>query len=599
MSPVSSQAVRTVALCLCIAFSLVCSAPLWWPHGGLGSYDWGFMQNSWQVRWQTLKDYGQWPGHNPWQGGGLPVGQSYGYFSISAVTTFLLGPALGLKVMIIAYQVIGTVGFWRLGRDIFGGNSLARVLLTALGSVSPPLAFHLAAGHLIFANLLVWPLILSYLLAARSDPWSGLKAGLLFALGFNEAPLYIMQYGGIICAIGWLLQFVRSDQVGRQSLKRFSILGIASAVPFMIVQTVGIVVIARDYARVANTPMSFSAAELFRWYAQPVTEFKDAVFVPAAHGWWGTWEMNCYLGWGAIAFFLFGLIQRPRWFHAAAVTCLLFSLGNQHPWEPMRWLMATPLFASLQSFARLRLFTYLFFSIGAAWGWVQAGQKLETQSRARWAKGLLIVAGLLTVLDVARVSHSIAGQSHFPHEPAPVANQNGGRFYQTATRAGLPAVFEGWPADLPLYTQKNIGVVRELAAIDSNFRFPTLVKVKEDPSYLGEFVQNGHAVEPSFWSPNRITFEHLVPGAPLAVNLNRGSPWHNFGRPLFPQDRIVEFQKPFVVLADDQGRVDLTYRPPGQRIAWWSTLAAAGLSGAFCLYLRKRAFNPMKPPSGA
>ena len=191
------------------------------------------------------------------------------------------------------------------------------------------------------------------------------------------------------------------------------------------------------------------------------------------------------------------------------------------------------------------------------------------------------------VVDVARVSVQVARRAHVDLALPAVVNHEGGRFYQQAVRRELPAVFDGWPADLMSYTRANIGIVREPAAIDPNFRLPNLVQTIDDPGYVGEFVQHGRAVSPIFWSPNRIVLRDLDPHEPVRVNFNRGSPWHNFGRPLFPDDAIVEFQKPFVVSPDARGEINLTYVLPGQVAAWWCTLAAFGLSVLFCLYLRQ------------
>ena len=370
---------------ICVFVGLAGSAPLWWHGGGSWGHDWGFAQNAWQLRWQTLREYGQWPAHNPWEGGGLPVNPGLGYFSFTAPLTLLLGPLVGVRAMIAGFYVLGAYGWWRLGGKLLGEAPAPRILLAALGTLCPALAFHLAVGHVIFANFMVWPLIFACLLEARQHPWSGLKAGLLFALGFNELPYYLMQYGSVMMAIGWLAQFLQSDRAQRRMLGRFVALSLAGAVPFVIPQVVAIVAVARDYARVANTPVSFSAAQLFAWYAWPETELRDAVFVPALNGWWGNWEMACYLGWASLALFAYGLLQAPRWFHLAAAVCFVFSIGNLHSWEPMRWLMAVPGFSSLQTFHRLRLFTYLFFILGAVWGWDRVNRHLTDPVRSsRW-----------------------------------------------------------------------------------------------------------------------------------------------------------------------------------------------------------------------
>lgn len=540
-----------------------------------GTEDWGIMLNSWELRWKTIFQYHQWPAHNPWQGGGVPVNPALGYFSVQAIATLLLGAKAGLDAFIVFYLLLGVWGFWRLMMELLPGQPAAAAFTALLGAASPALAFHLAAGHLIFANLFVWPAIFYFTLRAASDRWSGLKAGLLFALGFNELPFYVMQYGGMIVGILWICRLTLVDPKERWSQCRFALLGAASAFPFMIPSLVGIIATASDYARVANTPASFTASELWHAYFFPVTALQNAVYVPTMKGWWGTWEINCYLGVGAASFFLYGLWHQRRWFHTAAAACFIFTLGNLHWWEPMRWLMATPVFASLQSFDRLRLFTQLFFTLGAAWGFGLAWRKTHA---ARWPRLTLCLMACAAAGEILFVSHAIAGRSHFDYLPPEVKNEYGGAFYQLSHRRGLPGMFEGWPADLALYTRANIGIVAEPAAIDSAFRFTSHVKTADQPDYTGEFSQNGRPVQPVYWSPNRISFVGLNPHAPLRVNLNRGYPWRNFGKPLFPADRIVEFDKPFVVMPDARGRVELNYVFSAQRAGWWIALAWAVLT---------------------
>lgn len=529
-----------------------------------------------------LQIYHQWPAFNPWEGGGLPFDPAVGYLSLTAVTTFFLGPQAGLIVMLGIYGLVGAWGFYRLGRNL-GLEEPAAWFLAVFGTASPALAMHLAVGHVIFANLMVWPAIFSFLLDAQSDRWAGLKAGLLFALGFNELPYYVMQYGAILIGILWIWHAGRTSGAARWAHARFAFLAVVAAVPFMIPSIVGIWTVARDYARVANTPASYSISELAHWYLTPMTALRDAVYIPSLGGWWGAWEMTCYLGWGALSFFTYGLLRQRRWFHAFALGCFAGCIGNMYHWQPMHWLMTLPLFAPLQSFARLRLFTHVFYTIGVGWGislaWSGANR------RRRWIVGSL---ASLSLLEVCWVSHAIVRQAHYDYVPPAVVNERGGKFYQLAERRALPPFIDGWPADLSLYNRANIGIVRERAAIDSAFRISSRVKTANDADYVGELSQGGVAVAATYWSPNRIRVEGLNPRLPLTVNFNRGHPWQNFNQELFPNDRIVEFDKPFTVMPDARGNVDLTYQLPHARVAWVAMLACLCGSTFFCLYVHRQ-----------
>ena len=470
--------------------------------------------------------------------------------------------------MLIVYYTVGAWGFYRLGLKLKLPEFVAG-FLAMFGAASPALAIHATVGHVIFANVLLWPAILSFLLDATSDRWSGLKAGALFALGFNEIPYYVMQYGGLTAGLLWLWQTLRASGPEKKAYFRFASLAIASALPFMTTAIAGIVAIAHDYGRIANTPVSFTAVQLAHWYLLPITELKDAAYVPSLGGSWGTWETACYLGWGGLAFFIYGLFRGPRWFHALAALCFVLSIGNSHDWQPMHWLMSTRAFASLQTFARVRLLTHVFFAIGVAWG-VASAWSFSSQKNRKW----ILVGAAITLIEVSLVSNALVRHAHFDYIPPPVANNQGQAFYQMAERKPLPTFFDGWPADLRFYAAANIGIVRELAAIDSAFRFPSHVRTVRDSDYKGEFSQAGHPILPNSWSPNKIVFNHLKPEVPLTVNLNRGNPWRNFGQPLFLQDRIVELDLPFEVLPNSAGAVELTYVPSYVKMGLWMTVAA-------------------------
>jgi len=271
----------------------------------------------------------------------------------------------------------------------------------------------------------------------------------------------------------------------------------------------------------------------------------------------------------------------PKWFHIAAVATFVFAKGNLYWWEPMRWIMLVPPFSSLQSFSRLRLFTQLFFVVGAAWGFHRLIAKSQKGSRTRL---LAQVAGVAAVAEIAIVSHLIVRGASFDYQPPPVVNERQGRFYQRAYRYPLSDLLEDWPSDLSSYTRSNIGIVAEPAVIPPQFkpnnRFEAKVLTVDEPGYLGEFHQESRVIQPEYWSPNRITFNGLSTALPLIVNLNCGRPWRNFDQPLFPRDKVVEFGLPFSVMPDRAGRVELSYRLPGQDAIWISLVLAWTAVGA-------------------
>jgi hypothetical protein len=571
-----------VLIVLAGVVALLWSFPLWFTVGKTGVYDWGFMENVWEVRWKTVLEYGQWPSHNPWQGGGIPDVLVPGFLSVQSIMTLLLGAKAGLSAFIIVYLILGVVGFYYLGLKLFNQDQKAAFFLSVVGPASSALAFHLTAGHLIFINTLAWPALLCWFISPVNPRSSGIKAGLLYGIIFNESPFYSTLYGTLLVGLFFCVRMISGSTETRRNSWSFLVHAAVVALPLVLPIILPVAAMAADYQRVANTPATFPLGTLLSSYFEPVTEMKPSFYVASMKGAWGTWEMGAYLGFGAFAFWLAGLVlHRPRWFHAALIGIFIFTVGNEHWWQPMHWLMQIPPFSSHQSFNRLRLFVQMFFAIGAAWGLHQ----LLVRTVLPWKKHLVFVLTLGAMLEIVLVSRDIVQHSHIAFQPSRAINKHHGAFYQRSHRqASLPAAFNGWPADLAQHTQANIGIVSELAAIPSQFRRPSAVKTVERADYIGEFVQHGRSVSPRYWSPNRLSFSNLDPAAPLLINLNRGYPWRNFDHPLFPHDRIVEFDKPFLVQPNAEGRVELTYTWKTQRESWGWALAAAAFGLVFCLY---------------
>lgn len=552
---------RAVHLTLLAVITLLWSFPLWYTAGKTGGQDWGYMINQWEVRWLPVLEYHQWPAFNPWQGGGTPMNPAPNLISGQAALTFVFGAKAGISLYVASLYLLAAWGFYNLGLLLLSNNRPAAFYLGVIGPAAPALAFHVMAGHVGLAAVMIWPAIFYYFLSAENDRLSGIKAGLFYSLSFNESPFYITQYGTLCLAIGYIAKLLGGPAQARRDYVRFAGYMAVTTLPLIAPLVINILTVAPGYTRSESHPASYTFRQLFSYYLEPVTTNDPYEFyVDSIKSTWSSFQNRCYLGFIAIGFWLTGVvISRVRWFHIAMVGGVLLAMGNLYWWQPMRWLMLIPPFSSLESFPRFRLFTCLFFALGSAWGLFLLAKKYREQA---FARRLIYVAAIASALEIITVSHLIARGAHFPYQLPPVANERGGDFYQISYRKPLPDFVEGWPADLYLYTRANIGVVSEPAAIASQFRLLSRVKTVDAAGYRGEFVQNGLSVKPDFWSPNRITFSHLDPSFPVSINLNRGKPWRNFGQELFPADRIVEFDKPFLVHPDPNGRIVLTYEFP-------------------------------------
>lgn len=193
------------------------------------------------------------------------------------------------------------------------------------------------------------------------------------------------------------------------------------------------------------------------------------------------------------------------------------------------------------------------------------------------------------VLEVLLVSHIIMKSSHV--KIAPWASDNPSNKFQNIS--SLP-----WPEGTPSNIRNNLSMVHRAIRMNlgwlRGFGDPYLpgntARIGlDEPGYIGEFHQNGKSIEPEYWSPNKILFKRLEPGVPLTVNMNPGSPWYCNDKQLFPEYRIVELMKPFEVMPNEDGVVELTYIHPGQRVGIIGTIILLIIS-AFVVVRLKRSY---------
>ena len=137
--------------------------PLWLSADSAILGDENSMFQRYEAFRQTIVNYNQWPGLNPWVAGGQPL---EGYpnvfaFSIKSILVLIFGTQLGIGISIILYIFIGYIGSWLLA-SIFWKNEVVKNIFAILVVFNEPLFFHLSAGHIIFYVYYLIPLILYF-----------------------------------------------------------------------------------------------------------------------------------------------------------------------------------------------------------------------------------------------------------------------------------------------------------------------------------------------------------------------------------------------------------------------------------------------------
>lgn len=156
-------------------------------------YDWRYFETMTEMARRTVLWYRQLPLWNPYSCGG-EVGLANPQ-SLDGAPTFLLvllfGTAMGFKLSMLVYLALGIFGTAVLARRLDIGWTGAMVAGASFG-LSGYLALHLAVGHINFAGVSLYPLLLYFFLRSVDDLrwliWAGAIAGWIACLGGTFTP---------------------------------------------------------------------------------------------------------------------------------------------------------------------------------------------------------------------------------------------------------------------------------------------------------------------------------------------------------------------------------------------------------------------------
>ncbi len=535
---------------------IIWAAPIIFTAGKTGVYDWDpFMQRFEALRLSILK-YHQWPGLNPWIEGGQPLISvpQVTIFSIEGILVLIFGTFWGLRLSIPIYIFIGFIGAWKLS-SIFWSKKLFRLLFSFYIIANPAVAYHLSVGHFLFQNFFFMPLFFYYILKVKEDKWSGLKAGIVYGLAFVASPAYIVQYAALISSGLFIWFWLKSNKQYHRAFRNWIMLFFPIFGTLVFYRLVTILFTAEDFSRISGWRAHFDVLSLLKYYFYPYTSLTPLKRINNLS--LGTWELCCYVGFVNVGLLGVSLKKGLRWWHVILAMLIWAMIGNDRAWYLMYWIQKIPSFSSHLCFMRIRMFIPLFLGISATWGLTYIW---STWSKRKVGRYIIMLLGVLMVSEVLLVSHKILKSSHVPF--VYVGEYNPDRKFRNISRLPGNTAYNA--------TLMNLGWLH--GSGDSYIGISNIRVGLDEPGYIGEYYQGREAVEPVYWSPNHIVFENLKPERHLVINMNPGSAWYCNGVQLFPHYRIVEPGKPFEVMADAHGVVDLKYQYPGQSLGLLGTI---------------------------
>ena len=545
----------------------------------LGFGDWDLFLGKYEAARRSIALYGQFPWWDPWTRGGFPLAANpqCGVWGVAMPLVLLFGTLVGMRLATLVCFLLAFEGTRRLARLWLGDPVAAAfaALIYALNGgvlVAAVAAYHVSMCY----PALPWMLYTVFRLERR--PRDGLWLGFWAAFNLLNGIQYFTVYTVLIVAVVWLRRLAVLCVTRRADLRRFLAhsslaLGVFLGLAGWRLATTGLVY--RDFPRVYysgydETPWKILTHLLGRPPASTLAHLEVPYF----------WETTCYIG--PVVLILAGISLRGgwRWWHTLAILCGWLAAGSVAWYHPSYWLAHFPAFSTMHAVPRWRFMALLGVALAAA-SVVATWSRDGRRSRRRLARAAIVaVAGdyLAYGFEVLPVAFSIPPTaSRFPGPELPA-----GSIVQIGDWPGFAAISRGY------------GVIHgfePLLGYDRQAR--TARQLRGGPDYRGEAWTDAGPAEVTLWTPNQIHL-HVLPSQRVYLNQNPGSWWWLNGRPAFPDWRVAEKDRPFAVVADDQGRVELLIHPKGLGVGLLLHLAGALLILATWRILR---WSPSRIPA--
>jgi hypothetical protein len=361
-------------------------------------YDWRYFETMLEMSRRTVVWYHQAPLWNPYScGGEVDLANPQ---ALSGAPTFplvlLLGTAAGIKAMLWIHYVLALAGGYLLGRHL--GLSVVGALLAGLGfGLSGYLAQHTAAGHINFAGVALYPILIwCYERSLREAEWVvplGLGAAWVTLLGGTFTP----PMAGVL-----LLLWAGLHAIERRSLRPLWPLPVAAGLALLCgaVRLLPVLEFLLDHPRPAfrRTPD----------VSMPWDVLGDLVAWRGLHGLAGRkyWahEYTAKLAWVLMPLVLASLrfwgqkLVRRLWIFA--LLSALLSMGNFAPFAPWSLLQRLPILRDLRVPSRHLVLLTLALPLLAGIGWDQ-GRAWLIARRPGWQRGMAILGAALVFLCCA------------------------------------------------------------------------------------------------------------------------------------------------------------------------------------------------------
>ncbi len=526
--------------------------------------------------------YHQFPWWDPWCCGGFPLAfePQVGLASLDTLFVLPFGTEDGLKLASIASMMLATEGARRLARIVVA-DPWAVALAAAIYAWNGAVLIFTISGHALTLCYPFFPWMLLFALRLNRGVGPAVGLGISAAASVLAIVQYPTAYGALLTAgvVAWgFLGRPRADRT-----RYLLLVGVAASV-FLALAGWRLVLtgmILRDFPRrlsslVDNPLYNMAHALVDREVPPPRVRSYTKGFNS---------EQACYVGALALFAAVVSLRRGWRWWHTIAAVGFSMALGMVTIWHPSYWTSSWPGFSTMHMVGRWRLVAVLGLALAAA-------DELGTWRRS---------GGRLRLLAALLATASVADLAVYAHQCLPISfstppSERKGPEPPVATIVSLQYWdFQGDPSGYEA-VRRGYAVIGGYCPLLGYDRARSTARLwRGHPAYRGEFVADGHAIEPTSWSPNRVVLNRLKPDQEVEVNQNPSNYWLANGRHLFPHARCAEVRDRFLARADANGRLVLEIAPPGVNAAIGTSVIGLILTGLLiplALRLRRLDSNP-------
>lgn len=524
---------------------------------------------------QSILTYHQFPWMNAWVGGGVPLyaNPQAGVFSIQTLLVLVFGTVYGLKVSVVLLQI---ASFWSMFLLVRKGlkGSLALSISTSFIWVCNGFFVSHIPQHYTFTLFGLLPLLLYLILYIRNGKnwlWLGLVVSAMILSSFH----YAVIMSAVVLVPAAIVRTIMGSE--KRHIARLWIYTAGTIFLLCAHRMYYTIQYVSQFPQIPSPEVPNKVTWLIKSFLISPTDSWIGLTSPfkiPANVNYGWYEYSVFCGYATVlagiicvsAVVVF-LIRRRFRLKGVAIDgrlCLgvlafliayLIAMGDFAKLSPYNVMRHLPIVSDLRVASRWLLIALLAGLVSMVWF-----VRNHTNGLLKISVTGLLVIGALEVYIVG------FGQDRFILTAPSTPKNTYGTFEQydnfphdakfTLSKANAIQYDASQKAVAYWSTKENLGEVRGYEPIDDTRYSPTL-RCGINHGCGMVLTQNARIIE---WSPNHIRLLRLSSG-PIELNMNPSSYWvDGSGIRLFPNDRVIEVQKKFLV-SENTSIIDLYVKP--------------------------------------